>query len=64
MSETYEVEKIVDKKISKGEVKYLVKWIGWDSKDNTWEPLRHLKNCKDLVDEYEEKIKTSKMLGR
>jgi hypothetical protein len=67
MSEQYDVEKIVDKKIEKGKVKYLVKWVGWDSKSNTWEPIKHLKNCMDLIDEYEAKHKDgsgAKLLGK
>lgn len=30
----YEVEKIVDKQISNGELKYLVKWDGYSEKDS------------------------------
>lgn len=37
---TYEVEKILQhRKTPGGEVEYLVKWKGYASKDNTWEPL-------------------------
>ena len=35
----YEVEKICGKKItSSGELKYLVKWVGYSEKESTWEP--------------------------
>lgn len=50
--EEYEVEKIVDKRIRRKKVEYLVKWIGWDDKDNTWEPVAHLE-CQDLIEEFE-----------
>lgn len=35
----YEVERVVDRKKSgKDNVKYLVKWVGYSSEENTWEP--------------------------
>lgn len=34
----YVVEKIVDKKKQKGKIFYLVKWKGYSSEENTWEP--------------------------
>lgn len=36
--EDYEVEGIVDHKKSKGGWLFLVKWVGYDSEENTWEP--------------------------
>ena len=38
----FTVESILDKKIKKNKLYYLVKWEGWDSKHNTWEPEEHL----------------------
>jgi DNA polymerase III epsilon subunit-like protein len=39
---TYEVERIVRHECKKGEYTYVVKWAGWESKDNTIEPEEHL----------------------
>ena len=37
----YEVEKIVDKRTNiYGLVEYLVKWKGYPSSENTWEPKK------------------------
>jgi hypothetical protein len=36
--EDYEVEGIVDHKKSKGGWLFLVKWVGYDDEENTWEP--------------------------
>jgi len=55
--EEYEVEKIVDKRMSKGKPEYYVKWKNWPDSDNTWEPIANLESSKDLIDEYEEKLK-------
>lgn len=50
--EEYEVEKVVDKRIHKGKVEYLLKWKGYSSDDNTWEPKDSLE-CPELLQEYE-----------
>ncbi len=47
--EDYEPERILDKKRINGEIKYLVKWKGYSDQDNTWEPVRHLKNAQRLL---------------
>lgn len=36
--EEYVVEKIIDSRVKNGVKEYLLKWIGYDDKDNTWEP--------------------------
>jgi len=51
--EEYEVEKIIEKRVRKGKVEYLVKWKGWDNPDdNTWEPVANLE-CPELIDAFE-----------
>ncbi|CAO2595762.1 chromodomain Y-like protein isoform X1 [Chionomys nivalis] len=48
--ELYEVERIVDKrKNKKGKTEYLVRWKGYDSEDDTWEPEQHLVNCEEYI---------------
>src|SRR5690606_34362405 len=49
----YEVEKILDSMLDDdGKIKYLVKWKNFPHDDNTWEPLRNLKNCQQLVAQF------------
>lgn len=56
----YEVEKIIDVHFKRnGKRDYLVRWKGFSSKDDTWEPEEHL-NCKDLIAKFNEKLDKSK----
>lgn len=32
---------------------YLVSWMGYPAEENTWEPIPHLENSQELMDEYE-----------
>lgn len=57
----YTVEKVVGKRVRDGSKKYIysdcveykVKWLGYPSHQNTWEPLKHLKNVMELVEDFE-----------
>ena len=49
----FAVEKIIEKSFSPdGKVKYLIKWKGYDDKDNSWEPVDNI-HCNDLIEEFE-----------
>ncbi|OSG36237.1 hypothetical protein R555_24470, partial [Salmonella enterica subsp. enterica serovar Give] len=48
----YEVESILDKKTLRGQDYFLVKWKGYPTSDNTWEPKRNLKNASKLILEF------------
>ena len=38
----YEVERLCSRKMINGKEYYLVKWTGWASTHNTWEPTENL----------------------
>ena len=48
----YEVEEILDSRLIRNRLYYLVKWIGYLASDNSWEPISHLSNCKDLINNF------------
>jgi hypothetical protein len=48
----YEVERILDHKRISGKPYYLVKWEGYDTSENTWEPIENLTNCTALIQQY------------
>jgi hypothetical protein len=59
----YEVEAILDDKLLNKQKWYLVKWKGFPTEDNTWEPSYNLTNCSTLLQQYH-KCKTAYTLAR
>ncbi|MBW0486580.1 hypothetical protein O181_026295 [Austropuccinia psidii MF-1] len=49
--EEWEVSQILDSKLKRSKLCYLVEWKGLsqDSERSTWEPTENLKNCPELV---------------
>ena len=55
--DVYVVDKVVDMRIKQGEVEYRVKWQGYTSQYNTWEPEAHLleHGAQEAVSQYRAK---------
>ena len=54
-TEEFDVERIIAKRTRKKKTEYLVKWLGYDKSENTWEPTANL-NCPDLLKAFERGI--------
>ena len=59
----FNVANILDKKVINGKPYYYVEWEGYPLEDATWEPLKHLESCLDIVEKFERKFerKTKKV---
>src|SRR5271154_6203889 len=45
----HEVEEILDSKLMRNRLFYLVKWIGYPVSDNSWEPAQNASNSPQLI---------------
>jgi hypothetical protein len=48
----FEVKAILDSKIVRNKLYYLVDWLGYTPNDRTWEPAENLDNASELVAEF------------
>jgi hypothetical protein len=45
----YQIEAIIDHKLMNETPYYRIKWAGWPSSANTWEPIDNLRKCQNLI---------------
>ena len=50
--EEYEVEAILAHRHQGRSLQYLIKWKGYDTSYNTWEPQQNLQNSLETLEEY------------
>lgn len=50
--EEYEVETILDSRLYRGKLQYLVRWKGYGPEENSWEPEANLKNAKTMITKF------------
>ena len=53
LENTFQAEKILGKKFINGKPYFRIKWFGWSSKHNSWEPAEHLTH--EFIEDYEKK---------
>jgi hypothetical protein len=46
------VNRLLDERISKGKIEYLVKWIEYSNHNNIWKSLQNLDNCEIAIHDY------------
>jgi len=51
----WEVEEILDSRIQRGKIQYLVHWLGYGPHERTWEPPDHLSNATEAVAEFHQR---------
>jgi hypothetical protein len=56
IEDQYEVHNILDKRTRYGKPQYLVHWKGYRECDATWEPTSHLKNCSDVLKDFNTRL--------
>ncbi|MFH3702604.1 chromo domain-containing protein [Acinetobacter baumannii] len=43
------------RRLGKQTLEYLVKWVGYDQAESTWEPEEHLGNAQEILGKYRER---------
>ena len=49
----FEVERILDRRVYRGKIQYLVNWLGFSEYDSTWEPVHNLTHSKQAIQSFE-----------
>jgi hypothetical protein len=64
--EEYEVDRILDSRLRRGRLQYLVLWKGYPLSDATWEPVTHLQNAPEAIRTFHHRYphKPTAVLGR
>lgn len=58
----FEVEKILKKRLFKGNTEYLVKWKDFEQAQATWETPKNLTAVQDLIEEFEDGLKPKQII--
>jgi len=50
--ELFEVESILGKRTRHGKVEYLIRWKGFGPSEDSWEPVKNLQGCQQLIKDF------------
>jgi hypothetical protein len=53
----YEIEKILDSKVSRNRLKFLVRWKGYTAESDEWIDKDYLENSQGLISEFNKRQK-------
>lgn len=53
----YHVERVLGATVNQGKIWVLVKWLGYKSSDNSWEPITALQGCSAEIKEFYKKFR-------
>jgi len=53
LNKEYQVENILEKRMISGKTHYLIKWKGYNTSENTWEPIENLNGCARTLQHFE-----------
>ncbi|TKR65468.1 hypothetical protein L596_025871 [Steinernema carpocapsae] len=64
--EEFVVERIDGKRRKKGKLEYFIKWKNFNESENTWEPEKNCRQCKEAIADFErrEAVKKDKKSGK
>ena len=48
----YDVEQILDSRLNRGKLEYLVKWEGYTEEHNSWQPVGNLEHAQEYITEF------------
>ena len=51
----YDVESVLEARMRKGKLQYLVKWLGYGDEENSWEPAENLLTAREKVRDFYKK---------
>ena len=62
--EKWEIEKILNKRIKKSKLEYLIQWVDSSSYENSWESMKYLENARKAIQNYENENKKHRSTAR
>jgi uncharacterized protein YicC (UPF0701 family) len=59
----YEVKEILDSKISRGKLKYLIEWEGYGPDERSWESTENVQNIIEIIMEFHQRYQNHPVIS-